>query len=257
VSEHFFAGTDQESWGPLDYPSIAPPFEVFWMETRAPARISSSVHGDQPWNNGARAWGALFYSRVTEHPAQDQQRWEMVAAPFVLFDGALRGPMRSPIFSVAGDGRWLLPTGRVPTIGPSGNSVANMTVQAQTSIDIVKDLLLAISFMHCSNVKTRGHLPPPGLSKRNEERHGRPLVKFYTLDINPMRKVLETEGGLGEIGLKRALHLCRGHFKDYRESGGLFGKHKGLYWWEANVRGTVEKGIVAKDYRVQAPKGGQ
>jgi hypothetical protein len=35
---------------------------------------------------------------------------------------------------------------------------------------------------------------------------------------------------------------------DYREGGGLFGKHKGVYWWEHHLRGDVEHGIVDKDY---------
>ena len=33
-------------------------------------------------------------------------------------------------------------------------------------------------------------------------------------------------------GLKRALHICRGHFKDYREGRGLFAKTHGIWWWD-------------------------
>ena len=48
------------------------------------------------------------------------------------------------------------------------------------------------------------------------------------------------------------LHICRGHFKDYRESG-LFGKVKGIFWWDQYVRGDLENGAVVKDYNVKAP----
>lgn len=113
--------------------------------------------------------------------------------------------------------------------------------------------LLAVSFMNCKNVSLVIHEPPPKLSRAHQKRHGKPLVRFHTLDIQPMREILRTEGRAEEVGLKRSLHLCRGHFKDYRE-GGLFGKHHGLYWWEPHVRGSLSEGIVAKDYRVLAPK---
>jgi len=37
---------------------------------------------------------------------------------------------------------------------------------------------------------------------------------------------------------------------------GLFGQQKGLYWWDAHVRGTAERGVVVKDYEVKAPVAG-
>jgi hypothetical protein len=68
-----------------------------------------------------------------------------------------------------------------------------------------------------------------------------------------MKKVLETEGDIQHNGIAKALHICRGHFKDYRNSAGLFGKYKGLYWWDMHTRGTEKAGVVIKDYRVKAP----
>jgi len=49
------------------------------------------------------------------------------------------------------------------------------------------------------------------------------------------------------------LHICRGHFKDYRLSVGGLGKHhlKGMWWWAPQVRGTAERGRVEKDYDVE------
>ena len=40
---------------------------------------------------------------------------------------------------------------------------------------------------------------------------------------------LEREGDIQHIGLKRALHICRGHFKDYTIGKGLFGKVRGCF----------------------------
>jgi hypothetical protein len=110
-----------------------------------------------------------------------------------------------------------------------------------------------VSFMHCKNVVQRVVAPPPKLSKRHKERHGRPLFSYRVLEIEPMKQVLRTEGRSEEVGLAKALHICRGHFKDYRERG-LFGRNKGLYWWDQHVRGSIEAGIAAKDYSVKAPE---
>ena len=66
-----------------------------------------------------------------------------------------------------------------------------------------------------------------------------------------MKKVLKTEGGIDEVGLQRALHICRGHFKDYRDGKGLFGKHKGLYWWDSTVKGNANNGEIKKDYALK------
>jgi hypothetical protein len=50
------------------------------------------------------------------------------------------------------------------------------------------------------------------------------------------------------------LHLVRGHFEDYREHG-LFGRPdlRGIYWWDAYVRGTPTNGTVSKSYEVHPP----
>jgi hypothetical protein len=52
------------------------------------------------------------------------------------------------------------------------------------------------------------------------------------------------------------LHICRGHFKTFTEEARLFGKYTGTYWWPAHVRGSVDEGVVEKDYRVRLDGGG-
>ncbi len=46
------------------------------------------------------------------------------------------------------------------------------------------------------------------------------------------------------------MHIVRGHFKDYRNGGGLFGKLKGLYWWDMHVAGDISNGQIVKDYSI-------
>ena len=93
-------------------------------------------------------------------------------------------------------------------------------------------------------------LPVSRQVKRQAERKGTPLLDYRILNIGPMKRVLRTEGGIENVGAKQALHLVRGHFKDFRDGPGLFGKHKGIYWWEGSLRGSLSKGKVEKEYHV-------
>ena len=111
--------------------------------------------------------------------------------------------------------------------------------------------LFAISLMHCKNVDVALVDPPERLSRKHEHRHGRPLISYYVLDIKPMRRILDAEGEAQTKGLGHALHICRGHFKTYTDDAPLFGKRVGTYWWESQVRGKAEEGVIAKDYRVR------
>jgi hypothetical protein len=112
---------------------------------------------------------------------------------------------------------------------------------------------LTLSFFHCKNVTVRQEQPPVALAKAHIRRHGIPLLRYHTLDIRPMQRVLRHEGQSEGHGLARALHICRGHFKDFRQKG-LFGKHFGMYWWDMHIRGNRAAGIVHKDYAMHAPQ---
>lgn len=112
---------------------------------------------------------------------------------------------------------------------------------------------LALSFMHCRNVKVLTETPPPKLSKKYEKKTGRPLIKYRVLQIDHMKQVLEREGGASTQGLKKALHICRGHFKHYGRDGKglLFGKYTATVWIPMHTRGSQEEGVVVKDYDVK------
>lgn len=113
--------------------------------------------------------------------------------------------------------------------------------------------LLALSFMHCRNVKVRQVTPPPKLSKKREKKTGLPLLKYRILLIDHMKQILEQEGHASSEGLQKALHICRGHFKNYGRDGKglLFGKHAATVWIPMHIRGNAEEGIVVKDYDVK------
>ena len=126
-----------------------------------------------------------------------------------------------------------------------------------TLMPLAYPALLATSFLHCRNVSTEEHVPAAKLNKAYRRRHGLPLVRYKTLTIEPMKQVLRKQGQIESQGLSKALHICRGHFKDYRASAGLFGKHKGLFWWDMQARGAPDLGAVVKDYAIKLPTSGE
>jgi hypothetical protein len=110
--------------------------------------------------------------------------------------------------------------------------------------------LLTIAFMHCKNVIMDEINPNKNYSAKYIKKYCKPSVRYHVLNVDPVKKILKNDGNIEHNGLKKALHICRGHFKDYRNGNGLFGKYKGLYWWEQHLSGDSSEGIVLKDYKI-------
>lgn len=111
--------------------------------------------------------------------------------------------------------------------------------------------LFAFQFMNCAGTRL-GWREPGRQERRREDRLGRPpLIRYQIIDIGPVTRLLETKGHIRQTGLRRALHICRGHFADYRSGAGLFGKHKQLVFVPDHTRGKADCGVVISDYRVK------
>ncbi len=113
--------------------------------------------------------------------------------------------------------------------------------------------LLAISFMNCKNVTTTTIEPDKAINRQRTKAHLEPFLRYQTINIEPMKKVLRTEGKSETGGLIRALHICRGHFAHYSEEKPLFGKVAGTFWIPSHTRGSSEAGMIVSDYNVQGP----
>lgn len=111
----------------------------------------------------------------------------------------------------------------------------------------------AISLLHCRNIEVRDR-PVSRQQHRMAERTGKTAIVYKELVIDAFRKQVryetESEGG-NEI--KRAMHICRGHFATYGDHNPLFGKHTGTFWRPMHVRGHKEVGEVRKSYKVEGP----
>ena len=111
--------------------------------------------------------------------------------------------------------------------------------------------LATIQFMNCRNVEIIDNLPSRQQRRRAEHEGKKAPITYKTLVIHPVGKKRNIT--IGEAtGVEMPLHICRGHFKDFRLGPGLGKFHtKGMWWWHPMVRGKAEKGRVVKDYEVE------
>jgi hypothetical protein len=263
VASYFWESNDKDEWDTeKDYPNIAPPFYRFYIEHALPK--DANINGEKRHNHLADVVdrvGVFFTGLDVEKPPEDAfrsndpaliryksngVRWVLYAQPFILYkNSTFRQLDFMYVMHIKPDGSLYVSGGvAVGVIAPKN---VNGDAAFKIFTGILGPSLLAISFMHCKNVHFVAHDPLRRSGKRSN-RYG-PKVKYYTLEIEPMKTILRTEGEIEHNGLRRSLHICRGHFKDYRDKG-LFGKFKDIYWWDAHARGNIAAGVVGKDYSV-------
>ena len=275
VADYYFEGTDQETWSPEDdFPNCAPPWPVTWMEWRHPRFSRSAEHGLVSQEDTAgRGFGVLVVALRPERFAAELGlprsegplrvegrtiRWllqfieftdllpDALIGEFKLFIDEQGRPYRRPL----PDGRYLDPC----VLNGAAATPERQRVLAEMGQGTVRNIpLLAFCFCHCRNVQAVETALPPALVRRRAQRGRAPVSRVYTLDIQPFRRAARQAAGDAEPGLARALHICRGHFKDFRGAQGLFSKHHGMYWWDMHLRGSPEAGAVDKAYAVHAP----
>jgi hypothetical protein len=111
--------------------------------------------------------------------------------------------------------------------------------------------LLAVSFLHCKNVTVNHETVSKPLAKKWHTRTGHWPARYQTLVIEPLKQILRHEGKSDQHGVAKAMHICRGHFRDYREGRGLFGRYKQLVWTPMTVRGTKGKSAPPREVEVR------
>jgi hypothetical protein len=109
-------------------------------------------------------------------------------------------------------------------------------------------VLYAMGVMNCANVKFHEQV----VSRPVRRRLGFHLViKTLVVTGSMKRPAREDEPTGNHPGVAR--HYCRGHFRDYTQGAGLFGKYHGTYWTPPTWKGSAEQGVVHKSYSVAVP----
>lgn len=107
----------------------------------------------------------------------------------------------------------------------------------------------SLMLLNCRNIGTEKHPAPAALNKKRQKKGKQPLFSYRTVVLKPVGK---QQRSIPKQQWENRVHLCRGHFKTYTADNPLFGRFTGRYWWQAHARGQSRRGMVHKDYQVDA-----
>lgn len=256
-----------------DYPNLAPPYPLMWLEYALPKEVFTE-NGVIAIPDSLQGKRRAYLIRAVEGGPFPEVHWSL--SVYTLFE--TQADASVPGIETV-EGKYyigLTDHGQVAR-GADGQLLhgidwdGEFTQSAEVEEflrkqeNLLHPVYLALSFMHCKNVELveqGGERQNPQTGKRIRPRHGA-RSKHYTIQIEAMKKVLRHEGESEPKGLKHALSVCRGHFKYFGpaevsghpqgvDTGLLFGKYAGVYWWESQVR--LAPGEKPPTYVVNPPK---
>jgi hypothetical protein len=133
----------------------------------------------------------------------------------VIFEPPHREPrvLNSAYFAVTRQGEIVCPADGEPALVvtvPPETDRARLELRRSAASAYLHVPLLATCFLHCNNVRVTDVVPPTKLARAQERKYGVPKVTFKTLDIQPMRRVLDEHGGMARgHTAQQALHMVR------------------------------------------------
>lgn len=260
VSRYYYE-SEQEYWDLRDdFPNLAPPYPAMWFESKMQKRIHSKDCGDTDVAalvpNGRV--GAVIHAldpatQKFEGEPPAGTKWVLWCELYIDFGRrgvTCEGPHGSIFLCVSAEGA-ILET-------PWMQSYIDDVHHDPQAVDLMESIItwlypafLTICFLHCKNVTMVENAVPKPLAKKYREKHGITPTSYKTLVIEPLKQILRREGGSDKVGVQKALHICRGHFRDYREGRGLFGKYHGQFWMPSIVRGSKGEKAPPREIEVK------
>lgn len=247
--------------------NATPPFERCFVEMQLPAGISPQI-GRIGWAIRRFDWDMapqMAYDFLLQYPSPNISlncKWIVGGTMAMLLKvdqrsnqvGIVCPVMRSVLF-LGDSGESLMP----PVVSMTDGWI-NMGEDewARTiGVSSLFDAMLSFCFMNCKNVTVSPVDPNPAVNRERRKAGLKPFLRYHTININPMKEVLRTEGNIEANGLNKALHICRGHFRTFGDT--YFGRklEKPMtVWCPSHVRGSAKEGVVFSDYKVKAPVNG-
>lgn len=114
--------------------------------------------------------------------------------------------------------------------------------------------LTTVSFVNCRNVAMPWVQPPEKFARAYGRRTGKKLAPYRVIDIVPMSRFLSKQFGDERDPKRRAemaFQTVRGHMKRYSDGAGLFGRHKGTFFFSAHDRGSADRKTRQGGYRIK------
>jgi hypothetical protein len=270
VMDYFASSDPGKEWAWLDLPAFRLPFDRLFVESKAHPVVSSLfgrfgilfVSGGDAQSfiaeGESRGFGKVIASRILEDLPMLREKCCHIVHYGAVASIDRRGTFITPVHR----GTVFLDSDFRLLRGPLGQVDPLITETSTDDPGPLKNFLflttfplfLAVGFMNCKNVTIEPHDPDPAINRERRKAGRKPFVRYHTINIEPMKRVLRTEGQVDKVGLARALHIVRGHFATYTPEKPLFGRVAGTVWRPAHVRGSADEGIVVSDYEVGSPK---
>ncbi len=209
--------------------------------------------------------------KITFNP-DDTDGWYLEFLPFITLPKTkgkrkVIGPISVAALSLNIDGTaqrnaYYVPPHAFPPAPNEENSGLSNEAFAFFLHTLIYPSLFAVGLMHCRNVETVETIPSFKEQKVSRKRNGREIRSYHTLiiDSRPHKRYAHngssspsasTHSSSAASTIHQGLHIVRGHFKTYTDEAPLLGKHTGTWWWDQQLRGDEEYGMVAKDYDVR------
>lgn len=255
VSDYYYLGTSQEVWNVFaDFPHPMPPFNATWFEWSLSKESQSGK--DLIPNQNAQLFDRIgcyvLCEKVSDAYAPRLPKDVCMKLNFICIARKCGThtifvlPMVcfglnvdfEPVSTRVNDSKVLYAyPGVMPSaIKESPDDFMEIGQQACASIHVP---LLAISMLNCKNVTTRAVPSMSAELLRKHARRGHPMTaQHHIIEIQPVTQLLKRETGSASYS-RAAAAIIRGHFKNYSEGAGLFGKLKGRFWWAQRIASDV------------------
>jgi hypothetical protein len=272
VSAYYYGQTEKVEWDvERDFPNCRPPFDRMFLESKRPP-VYMDHRGTQifdasfpeawgislsclPWASRPETTGSEDYDKLLGEYAKLDGIHSLIKADSCVVQEGIFVPLV---------GSFLLP---IDVLGkPLARPQFLMNVEAGDDVEMSRAIavnhgqqlhpaLLAIAFMNCKNVSVDAVTPDARVNRERRNARLKPFLRYHTINIEPMKVVLKTEGAIESNGLEKALHICRGHFATY--TGSMLGRKLDepvTVWRPSHIRGSAKQGVVVADYKVSPPR---
>lgn len=263
VAEYFYNGTVQEKWHLFrDFPRPMPPFRTMWAEWSMPSTMITKgqilKHMDLPLREYFHKVGCLFRTMPVEESEVDwsatEPAFKSLVSVIVFFQNPNKIPVVcagmmfgmddhwNPVPSAINKGMRFNVPGLKGSLQAKCNDIETVRDACGIAHQIFYPAMLALSLLNCRNITTKEIRTPEALV-RSHRRKGRDITPSHlVIEIQPM--IQKIKGSTGASGYHRdAAPIVRGHFKDFSRGAGLFGKYKGMYWWDQRVTGIAPSDV--------------
>ena len=159
-------------------------------------------------------WGTLFVTISPEdfeknfdsmNVPKDKVKWYLWTHSVTKRDKGIVGPIYTAIIALDERGSILgNPSGYLPFFDQCEHKDRREGT-TRYSLQLLYPALLALAFLGCKNVARAECQPDKQVNRERRKAGLRPFVRYHTINIEPMKRVLKTEGNVETEGLKRAL----------------------------------------------------